>query len=300
MYTVFAATGHTGSIVAHRLLDAGAAVRVVSRDATRTTPFTARGAEAVIGDLTDPATAARALAGARGAFLVAPPDLQAADLLARNRQIIDHYAAALATHAVPHAVFLSSVGADRTAGTGPTLFARHAELTLPTAAPATRFSFLRAPYFMDNLLALAPALHAGVLPVFGGDASQPFPMIAARDLGALAAAALLDPPAASELLEARGPRDHSYTDAAALAASVLGHPVAPLMIPLTEVVPTLTRYGYSASVAGLFRELFEALARGEIRYENRGRAVRGTTELAEVLAALRDLPPPPAAPVAPR
>ncbi|MFT3766246.1 MAG: NmrA family NAD(P)-binding protein [Minicystis sp.] len=285
MFTVFGATGNTGSIVAERLLAAGKRVRAVTRNPDKAAHLREKGAEIVAGDVTDAALVARALEGAEGAYLLAPPDLQSNDLLAKNRGIVDSYVAGLAGAKVPHAVFLSSVGTQLAEGTGPSVFSHYGETTLPKAS-ATRFTFVRAPFFMENLLGNAqPMKSAGVLPVFGGGEAYPFPMIATRDIGETAAAALLDPPAATQWIELRGPRDYSYVEAAAIASEILGRKVTATVLPLDAIVPTLTKAGFSENVAGLFRELNEALGRGIIQYEGKGRLVRGSVELAEVLRA---------------
>lgn len=60
MYTVFGASGHTGRIVAERLVAAGKQVRAVVRDAAKAPA----GTHAFVGDVTDRAFVVRALAGA--------------------------------------------------------------------------------------------------------------------------------------------------------------------------------------------------------------------------------------------
>ena len=117
MFTVFGANGNTGSVVAQKLLERGKQVRVVARHAEKLEPLRARGAEVMVGDVTDAAAVARALAGAEGAYLLVPPDNASPDMLGRGHAIIDHYAAGLRANRVPHAVMLSSVGAQVPSGT---------------------------------------------------------------------------------------------------------------------------------------------------------------------------------------
>jgi uncharacterized protein YbjT (DUF2867 family) len=283
MFTVFGAGGNTGAIVADRLLAAGKRVRAVVRHPDKATALAARGAELVVGDVGDPAVVAAALAGATGAYLIVPPALGAPDFFAHCRAIVEHYAAGLAAAGVRHAAFLSSVGAQVAAGTGPILSNRHGEQTLARAG-ATTMTFVRAPFFMENLLGNAHAMKTdGVLPVFGGGETRAFPMIATRDIGETAAQALLAPPAATEWIELRGPRDYSYADAAAIAGRIFGRTVTATPLPIDAMVPTLTRFGFSPNVAGLFRELTEAVGRGQVVYENTGRQVTGRVELADLL-----------------
>jgi uncharacterized protein YbjT (DUF2867 family) len=282
LFTVFGATGHTGSIVASQLLAAGHRVRAVVRHPDKAAGLAARGAALFAGEVGDRAAVTAALTGATGAYLLVPPALGAPDFLAYSRAVVENYAAGLAAARPRHAVYLSSVGAQVDAATGPIRGSRHGELTLVTAGP--QITFVRAPFFMENLLGSAHAMKAeGVLPVFGGGEARPFPMIATRDIAEAAAQTLLAPPSATEWIELHGPRDYSYVDAAAAAAQVLGRPVTATPVPLDAMVPQLTRFGFSASVAGLFRELYDALGHGLVVYENKGRQVTGRVELADLL-----------------
>jgi uncharacterized protein YbjT (DUF2867 family) len=213
-----------------------------------------------------------------------PPDNKSNDFIARSRGIVDNYLAGLNAANVPHAVMLSSIGAQRTSGTGPIVTVRVAETMLPTAR-GTRFTFVRAAYFMENVLAFAyPMKQDGVLPVFGGGESHPFPMVATRDIGDVAADALLAPPVATQWIELAGPRDYSFADAAAIASRILGRGVKATAVPLDGIVPTLTGLGFSENVATLYREMIAAFAAG-LGYEGKGRALRGKTSLDEVLRA---------------
>ncbi len=288
MYVVFGANGNTGKVVASTLLDRGAKVRVVARDAAKVAELAARGAEVVTADVLDVTGVARALSGAEGAYLLVPPDAASTDLVGRGRKIVDTYVAALAQSPVPHAVVLSSVAAQHAAGTGPIVITHHAETTLPKAK-GTTFTFVRAAYFMENILGNVPAMKGdGVLPVFGGGESYPFPMIATRDIGEVAAQALLAPPSEHAWIELSGPEEYSFADAARLASETLGREVKPLVLPLDAMVPTLTQFGFSTNVAGLYREMTEGLGKGLVAFEGKGKAVRGKVTLAQVLGpALR-------------
>jgi uncharacterized protein YbjT (DUF2867 family) len=278
MFTVFGATGNTGSVVVERLRAAGKQVRAVVRANSAKVAAT----ETHVGDLGDAAFIARALDGAEGAYLLVPPSLQSDDVLAHNRALVDRYAAALAAARTPHAVLLSSVASQHASDTGPIASTHYAEQVLANAA--TKLTFVRAAGFMENLLSNAAPMKAhGVLPVFGGGEAYPFTMVATRDIGEVAAAALLDPPAETRWIELRGPRDYSYVDAARIASEILGRTVTATPLPIEQMVPTLMQHGISRNAAELLREMTAAAKRGHIAFEGKGRQVTGTVELAEVL-----------------
>lgn len=273
MFTIFGATGNTGSVVANQLLAQGKQVRVVGRDAGKLAQF--KGAEAIVGDVTDAAVVAKALAGAEGAYLLLPPDNANPDLIARNKRINDNYVAGLKS--VKHVVVLSSVGAERSSGTGPIVTAHNLEQALA----GVNATFIRAAYFMENILANAHPMKAdGVLPVFGGGEAYPFPMVATHDIGTTAADALLNPGRDKYIELFSG--EYSFDNAAAEASKILGKPVKTVVVPIDAVVPTLTQFGFSASVAGLYKEMIQAFA-GGLAFNGTGRRVQGKTTLADVL-----------------
>lgn len=285
MFTIFGATGNTGSVVARTLLDRGEKVRLLVRDPAKVADLAARGAEVHKGDVLAAAAVEAALDGARGAYLLLPPDPTSQSYVARNLEIAKIYAAALTAKKTPHAVFLSSVAAHVPAGTGPIVTAHNAEQLLGKVS-TTRFSFVRAAYFIENILANAHPIKAdGVLPVFGGGADFRFPMIATRDIGQFAAEALLAPPAATEIIELHAPELYSFDDAAKAAAKIIGRDVKTVTLPIEQLSPTLQGFGYSADIANLYQEMTAALGTGLVSYDGKGRKVHGTTTLEDVLRA---------------
>jgi len=285
MYVVFGANGHTGSVVADTLIEHGNRVRAVARDPTKLEALRAKGAEVVAADVLDVASVANALRGAEGAYLLIPPDNASTDLVARGRRIIDNYVAGLSQQAIPHAAVLSSVGAQIASGTGPIVITHHAEMTLPKAA-GTKFTFVRAAYFMENVLNFAQAIkNDGMIPVFGGGEGHPFAMIATRDIGEVAADALLSPSQIHQWIELSGPKEYSFNDAAAEASAILGRPVKATPLPIDAMAPTMMQFGVSANVAGLYREMTEALGSGLVRFEGSKRSMRGKVPLGDVLRA---------------
>jgi uncharacterized protein YbjT (DUF2867 family) len=285
MYVVFGANGHTGSVVADKLIERGKRVRAVARDPKKLEPLRAKGAEVVAADVLDATSVASALRGAEGAYLLIPPDNASTDLVARGRKITDNYIAGLSQHAIPHAAVLSSVGAQAPSGTGPIVITHHAEMTLPKAA-CTKFTFVRAAYFMENILNFAQAIkNDGMIPVFGGGEGHPFAMIATRDIGEVAADGLVSPPQAHQWIELSGPKEYSFNDAAAEATAIVGRPVKATPLPIDAMAPTMMQFGVSANVAGLYREMTEAFGTGLVRFEGSKRSMRGNVPLGDVLRA---------------
>ena len=81
-YVVAGVSGNTGRVAAQVLLDAGERVRVVVRDAAKGEAWRAKGAEVAVADLGDASALAAALSGAKGAYLLLPPNMASGDFRA--------------------------------------------------------------------------------------------------------------------------------------------------------------------------------------------------------------------------
>ena len=128
----------------------------------------------------------------------------------------------------------------------------------------------------------------GILPSFLSP-DRKIPMIAARDIGHIAAECLLDQPKGRRVLELSGPADYSARDVAAAVGRRLKHEVAVKPLPTTAVVPTFTAMGFSENAAQLFAEMYDGLESGRITYEGNGACrPRGLVTLAEAVSEWLD------------
>jgi len=265
MYVVMGASGNTGGAVATALLDAGEKVRVVGRTPSHLERFTKRGAEAAIVDVSDPDAGhlTKAFSGVKAVYAMIPPDPSSSDVLAFSGVVTKVIATALQTAAVTHAVVLSSIGADKDSKTGPVVGLHRLEDAVNAIDGLNAF-FIRAGYFMENLLA-----QAGVIRAFGmmagplrGDLKVP--MIATRDIGAFAAQRLLkldfEDKQTRELL---GQRDVSYNEAARVVGQAIVNPqLSYAQLPDEQLKPALTQMGMSENMASLLLEMSASLNSG--------------------------------------
>lgn len=281
MFVVVGATGHTGSAAAETLLRRGQPVRVVVRSADKGAAWKAKGADVAVASYEDVPSMAKAFEGARGVYLLVPPNYQAQAWLDEQRRTMDLAAEALAASGKPHVVFLSSVGAQIAEGTGPIRAVRYGEQRL--SAVARNITILRPCYFMDNWapgIGLAKA--QGVLPTFI-EPSAKIPMISTQDIGRIAAEQLLAGGTGKKVLELAGPEDYSPNQVAALLGELLGKAVTAKLEPLSSVVPTFTSFGFSTEAARLFEEMYTSFAKGTVGYERPAEVARGTVTLREAL-----------------
>ena len=259
MYAILGATGNVGSVIANTLLAKGEKVRVVGRDRGRLEKFVRKGAEAVTANVTDAAALTAALAGARAAFLMIPPNMTSQDYRADQELASDAIASAVQRSGLQYAVFLSSIGAHAPAETGPIAGLHTAEEKL-NAVSALNVLHLRPAYFMENNLAGMGMIHGmGIL----GNALLPelkMAMIATRDIGDYAAGRMYSLDfSGKQTRELLGERDLSINETAAIIARGIGKPdLRYVQFPYEQVQQVLMQMGIPVKTAALFIEMYKA------------------------------------------
>jgi uncharacterized protein YbjT (DUF2867 family) len=277
MYIITGATGHTGSIVAEKLLATGAKVRVIGREAKRLERFSRAGAEAVVADMTDAAALEAAFSGARAVYAVMPPNLSAPDVRAYQERLTDSLASAIRNNGVGYVVALSSTGADKTYGTGPVLGVHSLEKKLESIDGLNTLS-LRCGYFMENLLPQIGIIQSLGFMAGPVRADVPLPMIATSDIGDVAAESLakLDF-VGMQTRELLGARHVTYTEAAKIIGTAIGKPdLAYRQLPASVLKPAMMQMGMSSNMADLLLEMSEALNTGHMKSQE-PRSARNTT-----------------------
>lgn len=190
---VVGATGLQGGATARALLGANAAVRALARrtDSDAARALTELGADLVAADLDDPEGLRAAFTGVGGVFAMTTPGRdQRIDLEVTHGHAIADAAAAAS---VPHVVYSSVGGAERHTGIPHFDSKRDVEEYLVTRGVST--TFVRPVFFMDNFAQfMTPTMENGTLMVrMPLPPGIPLQMITAEDVGAVAAAAALDP-----------------------------------------------------------------------------------------------------------
>ncbi len=256
MFVLLGSNGQITSQLARLLLAQGHPIRVVGRNAGALAPLAAAGAEIAVGDAADARFLAQAFAGATAAYTMIPPCYAEPDMRDAQDRIGEAIAQALQQARVPRVVSLSSIGAELTAGTGP-IAGLHAQERRLDALAGIDLLHLRPGSFMENLLPLAGVVAAaGVLPgMEAPDAA--IPMVATRDVAAVAARELVSPTHRGVLvLHAAGPI--SMRAAAALLGQAIGRDaLAYFQSPAAQVKEQLLEAGFSEDAA----DQMEALAR---------------------------------------
>ncbi|MFO0760038.1 MAG: NmrA family NAD(P)-binding protein [Byssovorax sp.] len=283
MFVVAGVTGHVGSVVAEQLLAKGQKVKVIVRDAQKGAAWAQKGAEIAVGELGDAAFLTGALKNATGFFVLLPPNYAAADFYAVQLETTASIAAAVKASGVPHVVMLSSVGADLSAGNGPIKGLFHLENAL--RATGTQLTAIRAGMFQENVgMSVGPAKAMGMYFNFLPSADFPSPMIATRDIGALAAESLLSPSGKSEIVDLHGPA-YSQRQIAEKLGAAIGKTLQIVDVPQAGWINAFMQGGMSEQLAGIFAEMYGGFLSGAITPKG-DRMVQGKTTLDEVLKAL--------------
>jgi uncharacterized protein YbjT (DUF2867 family) len=266
MYVILGATGNTGKIVAETLLDSGQKVRVVGRSKGRLEGFTVLGADVFEANVADSAALTTAFTGARAVYALVPPNMVSPDYRAEQDAASASVAKALEASGVTHVVALSSFGADKADKTGP-VAGLHVMEERFSQIPKLNALFLRAGYFMENLLA-----QPGIIKSFGMmagpvNADLALPMIATYDIATTAAHALtkLDF-TGHQTRELQGQRDLTYSQMAKIIGAAIGIPnLAYVQLPGEQVIQAMTGMGMSKNMATLICEMADALNSGHMR-----------------------------------
>lgn len=261
MFVLLGSNGQITSQLARRLLAAGHPVRVVGRNASALATLREAGAQTAIGDTSDAAFLATAFAGATAVYTMTPPCYAEPDMRAAQARLGEAIAQALRVARVKRVVNLSSVGAELKAGTGP-IVALHDQEQRLDAIDGIDLLHLRPAAFVENQLAFAAAVAAGG-PLPGMEAPDaPIPMVATRDIAAVAARELVSPQHSGVLL-LHSPRHETMRRVAAALGAAAGHASLPYaQVPPADMTAALRAEGFSADAANQLAELAQWLSSG--------------------------------------
>ena len=265
MFVVMGASGNTGHIVASNLLTRGQKVRVIGRNSAHLQPLTSKGAEPFIADVSDASALAKAFHGADSAYVMVPPNSASKDPLGYSDRVSDAIAGAVQSAGTKNVVALSSIGAELASGSGPVVGLHNLEQKLNKIGSANVL-YLRCAYFMENTLPQANAIRqmgtvAGML-----HPDLKIPMIATRDIGAVASDILLHPTIhGKQTRELLGQRDLSYNEVAAIIGKAMGKAdLKDVHVQDNQVRGALVQMGMSEPMANLLVEMMQGLNSGKM------------------------------------
>jgi uncharacterized protein YbjT (DUF2867 family) len=244
--------GKVGAEAARLLSDQGEPVRVLVRDPGKVAAkaLAAAGAEIAAGDLDVPASIDAAMAGVTAVVLVSPA------VPAQELNVVASAARAGVAHVVKAT---SKASAD-----SPIARRRgQAEIEAALAAAGIPHTLLRSNAYMQNVLALAPAINA--TSGFGSAAGKGRAgMVDARDVAAVAAAIAASPASrAGKTYWLTGPELLSNYDVAAVLSKLLGRTITYRELSFEENRDAMIRAGVPESIAQQNAQAFSLTADGD-------------------------------------
>jgi uncharacterized protein YbjT (DUF2867 family) len=291
MYVITGATGHTGRGIVDRLASQRHIVRAIGRGRERLRVLEAKGAEAYVCDLADTDELTRAFYGALAVYVMIPPTNESPDFRTYQELIGDSLATAIKEAGVTHAVCLSSVGADKSEGTGPVVGLHNLEQKLNRIG-GLNVLHLRAGYFMENTFAQAGIIRA--MGKAGGPLTPDLkiPMIATRDISAIAAEELLNSEfTGKQTRELLGQRDISMKEVAAILGKVIGRGgLQYVQLPEDAARKAMVQFGLTRDLTDLLLEMVDALSRGHMKALE-PRSARNTTPTSYETFAMEEFLP---------
>ena len=279
MFVISGVTGNTGGVVAQTLIDQGQPVRVIVRSEEKGAPWKEKGADIAVAEIMDTDAMINALEGAGGAYFLLPPDLSNEDFLGESIKRAEAIVNAAKAVRLPHAVILSSVGAQHEDKVGPISTIAYLEkLFVEASIPLTA---VRPGYFLENIQELVPAvLHEGVYPSMIQPLDFKIDMVATKDIGLTVANALVNPPAvAHRIIELKGAEQYSAEDIAAAFSQTLNRKITAVPVPQAGWIDVFKQSGLSQQSAESMAEMHENINNGRIDFLD-SNARKGSVDLA--------------------
>jgi NAD(P)H dehydrogenase (quinone) len=285
MYTITGITGKVGGGLARALLSGHHPVRAVVRDLDRGRFWASRGCEIASAEMHDAPSLAAAFTGARGVFILPPPEFDPAPGFPEARAVIAAVKTALELARPDKVVCLSTIGAQSPHSnllTQRTLMEQALnELTMP-------ITFLRPAWFMENAAwDVASARDNGVIESFLQPVDKPIPMVATEDVGRVAAELLQQNWAGRRVVELEGPCRVAPQDVAAAFGKILGRVVRAEAVPRDTWSGLFGAQGMRHPLPRI--QMLDGFNEGWIDFEGgQGRSMKGTVTLETVLRGLVD------------
>ena len=252
MILIVGATGLVGSATLRQLTARGVPVRALVRSAEKAAALTGPGVETVVGDLEQPASLYGALDGVTRALLISP-------LHPRQVEWQGNFVESARRAGAVHIVKLSGLG---TAPDSPLRSGRwHAQTERHIADAGLPFTCLHPPFFMQNLLRSAAVIAAqGVL--VAAMQTGKIAMVDARDVAAVAVAALTSDGHVGKTYTITGPEALSFQEIAQKLAAATDRRVSYQDVPLASVRQELVAAGLPAWLVEVRMEFATALRDG--------------------------------------
>ena len=283
MYAITGTTGKVGGELARTLLAAGQPVRAIVRDARKGGPWAALGCEVAVGEMEDAAALTHAFTGATAVFVLPPPVFDPEPGYPEAQAVIDSVVAALTAARPKKVLCLSTIGADAMTDN---LLSQRTMMEAALRRVALPLTILRPAWFIDNAAwDVASACETGLIHSFLLPTDKALPMVAAKDVGRVAADLIQEDWAGIRVVELEGPSRVTPNDLADAFASVTGKPVRAVAVPRESWDALFRSQGIRNP--GPRMRMLDGFNEGWIEFQDHGaKAIKGRTNALAVIAGL--------------
>jgi NAD(P)H dehydrogenase (quinone) len=283
MYAITGITGKVGGELAHTLLGAGQPVRAVVRDARKGEAWAALGCGVAVAEMADAAALTAAFRGASAVFILPPSEFDPEPGYPEARALIDSVVAALAAAKPPKVLSLSTVGAD---AAHDNLLSQRGMLEAALRELPLRLTILRPAWYIDNAAwDVTSARETGLIHSFLIPMDRAIPMVAAQDVGRVAAELIQEDWTGARVVELEGPRRVTPNQLADAFASALGRPVRAVPVPRDSWEGLFRSQGMNNPAPRM--HMLDGFNEGWIDFQDGGRnTIKGRISAADVIAGL--------------
>ena len=283
MYAVMGVTGKVGGAVAAGLVQSGARVRAVMRDAGKSGIWAGRGYEVALAKTEDAAALTAAFRDVEGVFVMLPGIFDPKPGFPEARAAIESIRASLEQARPAKVVCLSTIGAD---ARQPNLLNQLGLLEQALQELPAPVTFLRPAWFMDNAaFDVATARSAGRIDSFLQPLDKHYPMVAARDVGWVAAQLLSETWSGHRVVELEGPARVTPNQIAQAFSASLGTQITVRVVPHQDWERLFRSQGMQNPTPRM--RMLDGFNEGWIDFPAASKQVlRGSTTLEQVIAAI--------------
>ena len=259
-------TGHIGRALTHILqAETDHQLTLLARDASKLTAEVQNGATVKQGDLLDADFLVEATKGADSLFFLVPPNFVAEDFRAYQNEVNAAGVRAVTENNIGHVLYLSSVGAQHSDGTGPIAGLHDGEVAFQ--GTGTNVTVLRPTFFMENYYFNLDTIRSDgniYMPCAG---TTSLGMIATADIARAASDVFAGPPEGFRVVELLGPRDYTFDEAAGIIGAAVGRPVNHVLVTPDQAREGFLGVGVGADLTRLYLEMYASFDSGHIAPE---------------------------------
>lgn len=264
------ATGKVGGKISEILLKEGHHLKLVAQTDGKLERFRDMGAEVIPADITDVSVLTDIFRNADAAYVMTPPDFAAVSYRVFQRKIGDAVIEAIKKSGIKYIVNLSSCGGHMHEGNGLIGGLAEQEIKL-NQLKDVNVLHLRPAYFLDNTLLNARLIKQMGINGTTADADHEIPMVATKDIAAMAAAHLVNLDFEGKSIQAiLGQRNYSFREITGIIGNAIGNPdLQYVQFPVEQAKQAMVEQGLSPDVANDIVGMETSLKDGVMNYEIR-------------------------------